>query len=326
MSGNGLPPIIGESAAMCRARELIERYAPSALPILLVGATGTGKELLARHVHARSSRLGRFVAVNCGALPREMAEGLLFGYERGAFSGAVKLHRGHLECADGGTLFLDEVLSLPLDEQAKLLRALDLGVVQRLGAELERRVDLRVVAAAQQDVSERLASGAFRRDLYERVAGVIINLPPLAERPEDVVPLAAHYAAQCGRVLEPDSTRVLAAHKWPGNVRELRHVIERAGRLVGNGTLSRAALLEAIEIGAMQDDLSLTSTTRLGDVLSRIVAMCEGNGWHAGRTAVAMGVHRSTLFRRLRAHGTSFRQLRESHLLRHSRATTATLP
>ncbi len=319
-----LRPIIGDSPAVRRARELIERYGPSSLPILLVGATGTGKELLARHVHACSRRSGRFVGVNCGAFPREMAEGLLFGYERGAFSGAVTQHRGHIECADRGTLFLDELLALPLDQQAKLLRALDLGEIQRLGGELERRVDVRVVGAMQEEIGEPLVNQTFRRDLYQRIAGVVIELPPLKERPEDVLSLATHFAAQQGRALESDAARVLTNHSWPGNVRELRHVIERAGALGANGTLPASALLEAIEMGAPRHSSGFRFGEHGAGNLSSIVTAGERSGWHAGRTAEALGIDRSTLFRRLRALNASFRQLRESHLMRNSGATAAT--
>jgi len=309
-----LGPIVGVSMAIRRARELVERYAPTNLSILLVGATGTGKELLARHIHARSGRPGRFVGVNCGVLPREMADALLFGYDRGAFSGAVKQHRGHVECADEGTLFLDELLSLSLDGQAKLLRALDTGEIQRLGEETERYVDVRVVAAVQEDVKERLSAGALRPDLYRRVAGVVIDLPPLADRPEDIVPLAQHFAEQRGQVLEAGTSDLLVSHSWPGNVRELRQMIDRAGCLVGNGTLPSAALWEAIELGAplsvepneQQGPSGFGTFTRDG-----LAALCEACGWNAERVAMALGVGRTTLFRYLRKAGITLRGLRK---------------
>jgi len=309
-----LGPIVGESMAIRRASELIERYAPTNLSILLVGATGTGKELLARHIHVRSGRVGRFVGVNCGVLPRDMADGLLFGYDRGAFSGAVKRHRGHVECADGGTLFLDELLSLSLDGQAKLLRALDTGEIQRLGEEAERYVDVRVVGAVQEDVRERVASGALRADLYRRVAGVVIDLPPLADRPEDVIPLARHFAAQHGQVLEAGTSQVLADHPWPGNVRELRQVIDRAGCLVENGTLPPDAVREAIALGApfsaasngQPETAGFGTFTREG-----LVALCETCGWNSERIAMALGVGRTTLFRYLRRAGLNLRGLRK---------------
>lgn len=309
-----LGPIVGESAAIRRACELIERYAPTSLSILLVGATGTGKELLARHVHARSGRLGRFVGVNCGVLPRDMADGLLFGYDRGAFSGAVKRHRGHVECADGGTLFLDELLSLSLEGQAKLLRVLDTGEVQRLGEETERYVDARAVAAVQEDVEDRMARGALRRDLYRRLAGVVIDLPPLRDRPEDVIPLARHFAAARGQALEAGTAAVLAHHSWPGNVRELRDAIQRAGCLVENGTLPPRAVREAIALGAptaasqrrVSEEPLLATFTREG-----LVALCDLHGWNAERIAGDLGMGRTRFFQELGRAGLTLRALRK---------------
>ncbi len=309
-----LGPIVGDSMAIGRVRDLIDRYAPTALAVLIVGPTGTGKELIARHIHAQSGRGGRFVPVNCGALPREMVEALLFGYERGAFSGAVKQHRGHVECADGGTLFLDELLSLPLESQASLLRALDTGEIRRLGEETERYVDARVVATVQNDVEGRIARGMFRTDLYRRVAGAVLELPPLADRPEDVVPLARHFAMQRGQELEAGTARVLLAYTWPGNVRELRDVIERAGCAGRDGTLPASAVREAIAATAASSNQEL----------SRILLACQRGGWRAGPAATALGVDRTTLFRRLRALGTSLREQRELHLLRNGGATGAT--
>jgi two-component system response regulator HydG len=298
-----LGPIVGESMAIRRARELIERYAPTSLPILLVGPTGTGKELLARHIHARSGRRGRFVGVNCGALPREMAEGLLFGYERGAFSGAVKRHRGHLECADGGTLFLDELLSLPVDGQAKLLRALDTGEIQRLGEELERYVDLRVVGAVQEDVTDEICRGTLRRDLYERLAGIVIEVPPLANRSEDVAPLARYFASERGQVLEPGTPRVLAAHSWPGNVRELRLAIDRAGNAAETGTIPAWALAEAIAMRARpyraQEDAAKSAPVLHDLQRQELVATLEDTDWDTAAAARVMGVHRATVYRRM---------------------------
>jgi DNA-binding NtrC family response regulator len=308
-----LGPIVGESPAIRRARELIERYAPTALSILIVGATGTGKELVARHIHARSGRRGRFVGVNCGVLPREMADGLLFGYDRGAFSGAVKRHRGHVECADGGTLFLDELLSLPLDGQAKLLRALDTGEIQRLGEETERYVDVRVVGAAQEDVKERIARGALRPDLYRRVAGVVIDLPALVDRPEDVLPLARHFAAQRGQVLEVETSELIADHSWPGNVRELRDAIVRAGCLVENGTIPPSAVREAIALGTPASRATdppgvarLSTLTREG-----WIALCERYAWNAERIAKACCVGRTGFFHELKQAGVTLRGLRK---------------
>lgn len=300
-----LGPIIGPSAAMRRVRELIERYAPTGMAVLLVGATGTGKELVARHIHVRSGRRGRFVGVNCAALPRDMAEGLLFGYERGAFSGAVRQHRGHFECAHGGTLFLDELLSLPLDEQAKLLRALDSGEIQRLGADAERYVDARVIGAVQEDAREHVAMGPLRPDLYQRLAALVIELPPLAERPEDVVPLAEHFAAEQGQQLEPGAPRALTDYAWPGNVRELRQVIARAGCAVENGTLPVSAVKDAIALCNPSRRAGETGRTpALGAHLvaerQRVLSIGVAVGWDRQLMAAALGLRHSAFYEKLR--------------------------
>jgi DNA-binding NtrC family response regulator len=307
-----LGPIVGESMAIRRARDLVERYAPTNLSILLVGATGTGKELLARHIHVRSRRRGRFVGVNCGVLPRDMADGLLFGYDRGAFSGAVKRHRGHVECADGGTLFLDELLSLSHDGQAKLLRTLDTGEIQRLGEELERYVDVRVLAAVQEDVQDRMSGGVLRRDLYRRLAGVVIELPRLVDRPSDVIPLARHFAAEHGQALEAGAYDALLEHAWPGNVRELRDTIARAGCLVENGTIPPAAVREAIALGMPSSGGRLPEPAGLGSFTREgMVALCAACEWSSERVAATLGVGRTTFFRQMRRAGLTLRGLRK---------------
>ncbi|HMJ58140.1 MAG TPA: sigma 54-interacting transcriptional regulator [Gemmatimonadales bacterium] len=315
MNTNGLPPIVGVSKAIRKACALVERFAPTDLAILLVGPTGTGKELFARHIHVRSRRRGELVDVNCGALPREMVESLLFGHRRGAFTGAVESTEGHVQRADRGTLFLDEVLDLPLEAQVKLLRVLESGEAQRLGDGTKQRLDLRIVAAAQNDLMGRLARGGFRRDLYQRLAGVVLELPPLAERPEDVLPLATHFAARQGRVLEPDTPRALAGYSWPGNVRELRLTIQRAGLLVENGTLPPAAIQEAIALGWSTDreasDVDRSGAgTRWEEERRKLLATCVAHDWRADRIAKAYGIHRVTLFRRLRRFSLSLRMHR----------------
>jgi len=305
--------IVGTSPAIRRAVALAERYARTRLAVLLVGATGTGKELFAQHIHERSGRPGLLVDVNCCALPRDMVESLLFGHRRGAFTGAIDSVVGHLERADGGTLFLDELASLALDAQGKLLRALDTGEVQPLGATAKRRVDLRVVSAVQDGLGVDIERGGFRRDLYQRVAGVVIELPPLTARPEDVVPLAEHFAALWGRRLEPGVERVLLSYAWPGNVRELRLVIERAGELVKNGTLAPSAVAEAIELGwPMQ-----ASAIQEADDRTRFVEICEAHGWHAARICAALGISRTTLHRRLQVLGLSLRRAKKYHFVSH---------
>lgn len=320
---NGLAPIIGVSPAIKRAIELVERFAPTPLPILLAGATGTGKELFARHIHFGSRRRGELIDVNCGALPQELAESLLFGHRRGAFTGAVDSVIGHLQRADRGTLFLDEVLQLSPAAQVKLLRALETGEVQPLGAGEKRRVDIRVVSAAQEDTTEQLDRGIFRHDLFQRLAGIVIDLPLLAERREDIVPLAEHFAAERSQKLEPGSAQVLHDYTWPGNVRELRLAIERAGCLVDNGALPPSVLREAIELGIAHDR---RSDRRHGDrrekrsdrrrkrrprfTHAELLMMCEQQRWNAERIATGLGVGRTTMYEELRAAGISLRPAR----------------
>lgn len=291
---------------MRRVRQFIERYAQSAESILIVGPTGTGKELVARHIHVRSGRGGRFVPVNCAALPHEMAESLLFGHRRGAFSSAVETRRGYVDCADGGTLFLDEALCLAPESQAKVLRALDTGEIQPLGEDMEHFIDLRVVAAAQEGVWGQLAHGSLRADLYQRIASIVIELPPLAHRPQDIIPIARYFTELEGRSLELGAAQVLERHAWPGNVRELRQVIARAGCLVANGTISAGALTEAIEIGAHPElSASAARPPRKPRTFSRaeVLAACEAGGWKAREAADVLGVSRTTLFQWLRNYG-----------------------
>ncbi len=302
------PPLIGESRAMQRVRGLVQRFGPTRLPVLLVGPTGVGKDLIAQHLHVTSGRRGLWVPVNCGALPREMADSLLFGHRRGAFSGAVESRVGHFERSGGGTLFLDEVFTLPEETQVKFLRALEDGEVQPLGEESRRMVDLRVVAAMQEDAAERVQSGRFRRDLFRRLAGVVIEVPAIVDRVEDVVPLARYFTELQGRTLEPNAEQALIAYEWPDNVRELRQAIERAGHLVENGTLSAAAIAEAIHLGAPAGVPSGPSDS----LREEMIALCAAQDWDARRIALELGVGRTALFQRLRKVGLSLRALRES--------------
>jgi len=222
--------------AMLRVYALVERIAPSDLPILVLGETGVGKESVVAAIHHQSPRTkGPLVAVNCAALPETLAESTLFGHERGAFSGAVAAQPGKFEAADGGTLFLDEVGELSLPIQAKLLRALDGKSITRLGGSTERTVDVRVVAATNRDLRAEISAGRFREDLYYRLSGALVRVPPLRERPREVPVLARELLAQaCGRLHRPvpelgvGALEALARHAWPGNVRELRNAMDFA--------------------------------------------------------------------------------------------------
>ena len=242
----GLPPaapefeqIVGRSPLMERAKTRARRVAPHDVTVLVEGESGTGKELFARAIHAESRRRGgRFEEVNCGALPEGLVESLLFGHERGAFSGADRARAGHFEAASGGTLFLDEIGDLPLAAQVKILRTLQDKTVRRLGSDKPVPVDVRIVAATNRDLRAAVAAGGFREDLYYRLATGVIRLPPLRERPGDLTPLIDHFMASANRkfadqpiaeqkTLSPQARNLLLRHPWPGNVRELQATVDR---------------------------------------------------------------------------------------------------
>ena len=248
-----LEGIVAASPAMRGVLAAIEQVAAAPSTVLITGETGVGKELVARAVHARSPRAGAlFVAVNCAAIPSELLEAELFGVTRGAYTGALADRPGKLELADGGTLFLDEIGDMPLALQPKLLRVLQEGTVERLGSNATRQVDVRVVAATHRDLSALVAAGAFRADLYYRLAVVPLHVPPLRERPEDIAPLARHLVERFGRRiartprLGPGLIRQLEAYPWPGNVRELGNVLERAVLLTPGDVVERADLPEPL--------------------------------------------------------------------------------
>jgi len=222
-----------------RTRELVElanRVAASDATVMIGGESGTGKEVLARYIHARSARAdGPFVAINCAAIPDNMLEAVLFGYEKGAFTGAVRASAGKFEQAQGGTLLLDEISEMSLPLQAKLLRVLQEGEFERVGGIKTQQVDVRVVAATNRDLEEAVKAGEFRRDLYFRLKVVEILVPPLRKRPEDIELLARHFlerfVAETGRRIEgftPAASEALRSYHWPGNIRELANAVERA--------------------------------------------------------------------------------------------------
>src|SRR5256885_13580033 len=242
-----LPGVITRDPVLGAALELLKRAAPSRLPVLIHGESGSGKEVAACAVHELSSRAtGPFVPVNCGAIAAEVAEAELFGHERGAFTGAVGSSIGAFGAAEGGTLFLDEIGDLPLALQVKLLRALESGEVKPVGAPRPRRIDVRVVCATHRALRAEVRRGAFREDLYYRLCGVVVRLPPLRERPGDILPLAEHFLAQEGdgvrRSFSADARAALSIHRWPGNARELRHVVQLAIVLSDSPVIRATAL------------------------------------------------------------------------------------
>jgi DNA-binding NtrC family response regulator len=245
-----LPELIGESAEMLEVSRRIRLVAPKGATVLVQGPTGSGKELVARAIHRLSGRSKRrLVALNCAAIPETLLEAELFGHTRGAFTGAVQGRVGRIEAADGGTLFLDEIGEMPLGLQAKLLRFLETGELQRIGDNDPIKVDVRIVAATHRSLGEMVKAGSFRADLYYRLAVFLIRTPSLAERPADVPLLVERLMEKIGeqgpaRRLAPEAMAKLEAHGWPGNVRELQHVLERAAILSGEEPMIGAAEIE----------------------------------------------------------------------------------
>ena len=245
-----LGSMISAAPEMLKVAKTIERVATAGVSVMLLGASGTGKELLARAVHEQSDRSGgAFVAINCAAIPENLLESELFGYERGAFTGAVKTNVGKIELAEGGTLFLDEVGDIPLALQVKLLRFLQERVIERIGGRQPIPVDTRIVCATHQNLEVMIATGGFREDLYYRLAEVVVKIPSLAERAGDSVLLARHFVNRFAREmnpkvqgLAPDAIAAIDAYSWPGNVRELENRVKRAvimtdGKMIGAGDL-----------------------------------------------------------------------------------------
>jgi DNA-binding NtrC family response regulator len=290
-----LDGIVFASDAMARTLELACQVAHADLPVLITGPNGSGKERIAAIVHANSGRArGPFVAVNCGALPGELIEAELFGADSGAYTGARKAREGRFEAADGGTLFLDEIGNLPLAGQVKLLRVLETGRYERLGSSRTLTSRARVVSATNADLKAMVRAGSFREDLYYRLNVIEVALPPLAERRDDILPLAEHFLA--GRaVLDESAREALLAHAWPGNVRELKNVIERATLLAGGAPVSAAQL--ALPMSA--------STSRNLDEPSReavVAALAQAQGV-VSRAAQALGLSRQGLYRRMDRYG-----------------------
>jgi DNA-binding NtrC family response regulator len=244
-AAEGMPLLIGETPAMQQVRRLIDTIAPTDASVMILGETGTGKELVARSLHEKSRRADRaFIPVNCGALPENLVESELFGHRKGAFTGADTHRKGLFEVANGGTLFLDEVGELDKSVQVKLLRFLESGEIRRVGENEPFRVDVRVLCATNRALREMVANELFREDLFFRINTFEIYLPPLRERKHDIAALANHlltrHAARRGlteSAITPESIELLAGHEWPGNIRELANMIERATILAGNSPI-----------------------------------------------------------------------------------------
>ena len=293
--------------AMVRLYEEAARAAKSTLPILVLGETGVGKDVLARYVHEQSLRAkGPFVAFNCAALSESLAEAELFGHEKGAFTGAQSTRAGLFEAAEGGTVFLDEIGELPLATQAKLLRTLESGEVTRVGSAKPIKVDVRFVSATNRDLERDSAAGRFRRDLYYRVNGLTLRIPPLRERKEEVAELARRFlAAAAGKMgvtspptITSDALAALEAHPWPGNVRELRFVMERA--LVASSgpseILAKHLGLDPNAAGSTPSSSREATTNATREQVIEALEKCDGN---QTRAAEMLGVSRRTLINRM---------------------------
>ena len=285
--------IVYADPASENALALACQVARSDIPVLVTGPNGAGKERYAEIIHANSLvRNGPFVALNCGALPSELIEAELFGAEAGAYTGANKPREGKFEAADGGTLFLDEIGTLPLAGQVKLLRVLETGRFQRLGSNRERSVKVRIVSATNANLQALIADGRFREDLFYRLNGIELRLPPLAQRPRDILPLARHFLP-AGKRLGDDAERALQRHAWPGNVRELRNAVQRAA------LLARSDVIAASDLALPPGTLDTTSNG--GDEPDRasIEAALERNGGVLAQAAADLGLSRQALYRRL---------------------------
>ncbi len=304
----GTPKLIGESKAMEPVLDLMTRVGPSAANVLITGEHGTGKEVVARWLHAVSDRASRpLVAVNVGGFSEGVFESEIFGHVKGAFTDAKTDRVGCFEMADGGTLFLDEIANITLQQQAKLLRVLESGEVQRVGASRLRRVDVRVLSATNADLAGAVTEGSFREDLLYRLNTVEIHLPPLRERKEDILPLALHFlrreATRYGRTVDGfsrEATEALLRHGWPGNVRELEHAMERAVLLARGSEISVGDLAlrrRDDDSGGSLEELTLDEAERL--LIEKALDRFGGN---VSRTADALGLSRSALYRRLQRH------------------------
>jgi len=308
---DALTDIVGDCPAVERMREQIRRVAPSNGRVLITGENGAGKELAALAIHALSKRSSApFVKLNCAAIPKDLLESELFGYEKGAFTGAVASKKGRLELADGGTLFLDEIGDLALDAQAKLLRALETGEIERVGGTRTAKVDVRLLAATNKDLAGAVKSGDFREDLYFRLNVLPVAVPPLRERKADVGPLASHFlerfAEAEGRgamTLADDARELLEEYHWPGNVREMRNLMERAVVLVKDDAVTAADLNPWLESPPEEgEDAGLKGKVARSEIES-IRRALDAADWNVTQAAAGLGIDRTNLHRKMRKYG-----------------------
>ena len=307
------PPLLGDSAAMAELRENIARVAPSRATVLIVGESGTGKELVARRIHRLSPRArNEFVRVNCAAIPDELIESELFGHEKGSFTGALRRQIGKFVQADGGTIFLDEVGDMSLRTQAKVLRVLQDGEVEPVGAGAMRHVDVRVIAATNKDLAAEVKAGRFREDLYFRLSVVVLTTPALRTHPDDIPALVEHYTRLAcedynrrPKRWSPSALRQLAAYPFPGNVRELKNVVERAAIMQIEDEIEIVPLPAAVTDPALESVLAAATLAQFQEQAERayLVRQLQRHGWNVAATARAIQTPRSNLYKKIEAYG-----------------------
>lgn len=303
---------LGQSPAMRQIESMLHRLAASDASVLITGETGVGKERVAKALHQLSGSNNPFIAVNCGALTESLLEAELFGYEKGAFTGAARTKKGVFEQADGGTLFLDEIGDMPLNMQVKLLRALQERQVVRVGGEEQRKVNIRLVCATHQSLQERVASGAFREDLYYRINVVELRIPPLRDRPEDILPVARYLLAEIngfqGKAppsLTPSAEHALKTYPWPGNIRELKNALERATLMSDGRTISHDFLFDrpAPQLGSTQDIVGSLRGYLFDCERDFIVRALDSHKWQIQSCADSLGISRKNLWEKMRKMG-----------------------
>jgi two-component system nitrogen regulation response regulator NtrX len=309
-AGEGLD-IIGQSAAITMLIADIRRVAPSQAKVLITGENGSGKDLVAEAIHKLSKRSGKpFVKLNCAAIPKDLVESELFGHEKGAFTGALQRKVGRLERADKGTLFLDEIGDLSAESQAKLLRAIESGEVDRVGATDTIHVDVRIVSATNKDLTSAMETGEFRRDLYYRLNGVPLHVAPLRERRTDIPLLAQHFLVRAcaaegipAKRLTPEALTVLEEYRWPGNVRELRNLMERAAILVEGADVRGEDLAPWLEAGPAAEEASGLRGEIERREVDAIRRALEQANWNVTQAASGLGIDRTNLHRKMRKYG-----------------------
>jgi transcriptional regulator with PAS, ATPase and Fis domain len=293
---------------MLELLEIAKKVAASDFPVLIIGESGSGKELIAKSIYRESARAdGPFVAINCGAIPDNMIESELFGYEKGAFTGAHARKLGLLEIANNGTLFLDEIGDMPLPLQVKLLRVIETGTFFRLGGTRDLKVDLRIVSATNKNLKAEIEKGTFRQDLFYRIAALTVRIPPLRERAEDIELLIDHFANSTpgfkAKQFSKEALKILTGYAWPGNVRELQHVIHRA-LLLSKGDVIGPSDLPADLDPIPQSGQSGTGGKRLDELeKEHILAVLRDSGGQRGKAAEVLGIDPKTLYRKLQTYG-----------------------